>query len=60
MLACELPLHDVRVVIPERLTEPSGQSRGQGLHARSVELMDQRGLLDRFSQLSKWFGTAVG
>ncbi|MCZ2524850.1 rifampin monooxygenase [Streptomyces sp. HB2AG] len=48
MLAAELRLHDVQVVVLERLAEPTGQSRGQGLHARSVEMMDQRGLLDRF------------
>ncbi|GAA2787067.1 rifampin monooxygenase [Saccharopolyspora taberi] len=48
VLAAELRLHDVRVVVLERLTEPTRQSRGQGLHARSVELVDQRGLLDRF------------
>ncbi|MGV9883710.1 rifampin monooxygenase [Streptomyces sp. NPDC003006] len=48
MLAAELRLHDVRVVVLERLTEPTKESRGQGLHARSVEVMDQRGLLERF------------
>ncbi|MEV5510783.1 rifampin monooxygenase [Streptomyces orinoci] len=48
MLACELRLHDVRVVVLEKLTEPTGQPRGRGLHTRSVELMDQRGLLDQF------------
>ncbi|GGP33361.1 rifampin monooxygenase [Streptomyces melanogenes] len=55
MLAGELRLHGVRVVVLEKLTEPTGQSRGQGLHARSVELMDQRGLLDRFSAVSEKF-----
>ncbi|GAB2827969.1 rifampin monooxygenase [Actinocorallia aurea] len=55
MLACELRLHDVRVVVLERLTEPTEQSRGQGLHARSVEVMDQRGLLERFLAVSPKF-----
>ncbi|MFC0844228.1 rifampin monooxygenase [Streptomyces noboritoensis] len=55
MLAGELRLHGVGVVVLEKLTEPTGQSRGQGLHARSVELMDQRGLLDRFSAVSEKF-----
>ncbi|MER6404478.1 rifampin monooxygenase [Streptomyces viridosporus] len=55
MLSCELRLHGVRVVVLERLTEPTGQSRGQGLHTRSVELMDQRGLLDRFLAVSEKF-----
>ena len=55
MLASELRLHGVHVVVLERLTEPTAQSRGQGLHARSVEIMDQRGLLDRFLAVSKKF-----
>ncbi|MFD9685044.1 rifampin monooxygenase [Kitasatospora sp. NPDC059088] len=48
MLAIELRLQGVRVVVLERLAEPTPESRGQGLHVRSVEMMDQRGLLDRF------------
>ncbi len=55
MLACELRLHDVHVVVLEKLAEPTGESRGQGLHARSVEIMDQRGLLDRFLAVSEKF-----
>lgn len=55
MLAGELRLHGVRVVVLERLTEPTGESRGQGLHTRSVEVMDQRGLLDRFLAVSETF-----
>ncbi|SBV00279.1 2-polyprenyl-6-methoxyphenol hydroxylase [Streptomyces sp. PpalLS-921] len=55
MLACELRLHAVRVLVLERLTAPTGQSRGQGLHARSVEMMDQRGLLGRFLAVSEKF-----
>jgi 2-polyprenyl-6-methoxyphenol hydroxylase-like FAD-dependent oxidoreductase len=55
MLAAELRLHDVRVVVLEKLTEPTEASRGQGLHARSVEMMDQRGLLDRFLAVSEKF-----
>lgn len=48
MLAAELRLHGVRVVVLEKAVEPSGQSRALGLHVRSVEVMDQRGLLERF------------
>ncbi|MGW7792303.1 rifampin monooxygenase [Streptomyces tricolor] len=48
MLAAELRLHGVHVVVLEKRTERTEQSRGQGLHTRSVEMMDQRGLLDRF------------
>ncbi|MEV4506821.1 rifampin monooxygenase [Streptomyces klenkii] len=55
MLACELRLHGVHVVVLEKLTAPTGESRGQGLHARSVEMMDQRGLLERFAEVSKKF-----
>ncbi|WP_432094065.1 FAD-dependent monooxygenase [Streptomyces sp. bgisy100] len=55
MLACELRLHGVHVVVLEKLTEPTGQSRGRGLHARSVEMMDQRGILDRFLAVSEKF-----
>ncbi|MEV6670064.1 rifampin monooxygenase [Streptomyces sp. NPDC051162] len=55
MLACELRLHGVHVVVLEKLTEPTQESRGQGLHARSVEMMDQRGLLDRFLATSEKF-----
>ncbi|MFD5074779.1 rifampin monooxygenase [Streptomyces sp. NPDC058371] len=55
MLATELRLHGVHVVVLEKLPEPSGESRGQGLHARSVEVMDQRGLLERFLAVSEKF-----
>ncbi|MEW2630792.1 rifampin monooxygenase [Streptomyces sp. NPDC048389] len=55
MLAGELRLHGVHVVVLEKLTEPTEEGRGQGLHVRSVEVMDQRGLLDRFLALSEKF-----
>ncbi|REK86521.1 rifampin monooxygenase [Streptomyces inhibens] len=55
MLAAELRLHGVHVVVLEKLAEPTGQSRGRGLHVRSVEMMDQRGLLDRFLAVSEKF-----
>ncbi len=48
MLACELRLHGVQVVVLEKEAEPSPVVRSLGLHARSVEIMDQRSLLDRF------------
>ncbi|MFC4114248.1 rifampin monooxygenase [Nonomuraea zeae] len=54
-LASELRLAGVHVVVLERLTEPTRQSRGQGLHTRSVEMMDQRGLLGRFLAVSEKF-----
>ncbi|MFI5524161.1 rifampin monooxygenase [Streptomyces platensis] len=55
MLAGELRLHGVQVVVLEKLAEPTEQSRGRGLHTRSVEMMDQRGLLDRFLAVSEKF-----
>ncbi|MEW2164849.1 rifampin monooxygenase [Streptomyces sp. NPDC007084] len=57
MLAGELRLHGVRVVVAEKLTAPTKESRGLGLHARSVEVMDQRGLLERFLAVSEKFRT---
>ncbi|QIB42496.1 rifampin monooxygenase [Streptomyces aureoverticillatus] len=55
MLAAELRLHEVNVVVLEKLTEPTKESRGQGLHVRSAEVMDQRGILDRFLAVSEKF-----
>ncbi|MFF3125125.1 rifampin monooxygenase [Streptomyces sp. NPDC057908] len=55
MLAGELRLAGVHVVVLEKLAEPTGESRGRGLHVRSVEMMDQRGLLDRFLAVSERF-----
>ncbi|MGO4301542.1 rifampin monooxygenase [Leifsonia sp. RAF41] len=48
MLASELRLHGVDVLVLERDAEPTRLVRSLGLHARSLEIMDQRGLLDRF------------
>lgn len=48
MLAAELRLHDVDVLVLERDAEPSPAVRSLGLHPRSIEILDQRGILDRF------------
>ncbi|WP_265737207.1 rifampin monooxygenase [Actinacidiphila rubida] len=48
MLAGELRLHGVGVVVLERDTVPTAVVRSLGLHARSIEVMDQRGLLEEF------------
>ncbi|MFD4403846.1 rifampin monooxygenase [Nocardia sp. NPDC058499] len=48
MLACELRLHGVPVVVLEKDAEPSEFIRGTGLHVRSIEILDQRGILERF------------
>ncbi|WP_194828297.1 rifampin monooxygenase [Nocardia sp. XZ_19_231] len=53
MLAAELRLHAVRVVLLEKDAEPTKIVRSLGLHARSIEIMDQRGLLDRFLALGR-------
>ncbi|MFC7533273.1 rifampin monooxygenase [Actinoplanes sp. GCM10030250] len=49
MLAAELRLHDVRVLVLEKETEPVSYVRIVGLHIRSIELMAMRGLLDRIA-----------
>lgn len=48
MLAAELRLHGVRVLVLEREAEPGPHVRSLGLHVRSIEILDQRGLLERF------------
>ena len=48
MLAAELRLQGVGVVVLEKDAEPSRHVRALGLHVRSIEVLDQRGLLDRF------------
>ena len=49
MLAGELALASVDVVIVERrATQELAGSRAGGLHARTIELLDQRGIADRF------------
>ncbi|MCQ4118486.1 rifampin monooxygenase [Rhodococcus tibetensis] len=53
MLACELRLHGVHVLVLEKKAEPTRQVRSLGLHVRSIEVMDQRGLLERFLALGK-------
>jgi rifampicin monooxygenase len=55
MLAGELRLRGVGVVVLEKDTEPTRQVRALGLHVRSIEIMDQRGLLDRFLALGRQY-----
>jgi bifunctional hydroxylase/dehydrase len=50
-LAGELRLGGVDVVVVERLPERTGESRGLGFTARTMELFDQRGLLPRFGAI---------
>ncbi|MFJ4691865.1 FAD-dependent monooxygenase [Streptomyces sp. NPDC088766] len=60
MLAGELRLGGARVTVVERLTEPTGQSRGLGFTARAMEVFDQRGLLPRFGQGDTLAVSALG
>lgn len=53
MLAAELRLHGVHTLVLERDPEPTRIVRSLGLHARSIEIMDQRGLLERFLALGR-------
>lgn len=56
MLAGELALAGVDVAIVERRTDQTvAGSRAGGLHARSIELLDQRGIADRFLREGKTF-----
>ena len=48
MLASELRLHGVHALVLEKDLEPTKVVRALGLHVRSIEVMDQRGLLERF------------
>ncbi len=53
MLAAELRLHGVLALVLEKDAEPTRIVRSLGLHARSIEVMDQRGLLERFLALGQ-------
>ncbi|MCM0673275.1 rifampin monooxygenase [Micromonospora phytophila] len=55
MLASELRLHGVHALVLEKETEPTRYVRALGLHARSIEVMDQRGLLERFLALGQQY-----
>jgi 2-polyprenyl-6-methoxyphenol hydroxylase-like FAD-dependent oxidoreductase len=55
LLAGELRLHGVYALVLEKEAEPARYVRALGLHARSVEVMDQRGLLERFLALGRQY-----
>ncbi|MFD4173227.1 MULTISPECIES: FAD-dependent monooxygenase [Streptomyces] len=50
LLASELRIARVNAVVLERLAERSPHSKAFGLHARSLESLDRRGLVDRFRE----------
>jgi len=58
MLAAELGLLGVDAVVLERLPGPSGESRAGGIHARTMEVLDQRGLLGPFLERGRRLGGA--
>jgi rifampicin monooxygenase len=55
MLASELRLHGVDALVLEKDAEPTRYVRSLGLHVRSIEVMDQRGFLDRFLAAGKQY-----
>jgi NAD(P)-dependent dehydrogenase (short-subunit alcohol dehydrogenase family) len=48
MLACELGRAGVTVVLVDRNDERSKHSRAAAMHARTMEMLDQRGMLSAF------------
>src|SRR5262245_27249064 len=55
MLAAELRLHGVHAVVLEKEAEQIRRAGSLGLHVRSIEVMDQRGLLERFLALGQQY-----
>ncbi|KAA0023613.1 rifampin monooxygenase [Antrihabitans cavernicola] len=55
MLACELRLHGVSVVVLEKEAGPTEIVRPLGMHARTIEVLDQRGLAGRFLEAGKTY-----
>ncbi|MGP3955297.1 FAD-dependent oxidoreductase [Nonomuraea sp. 3N208] len=60
MLACELSLSGVRPIVLEKRAEPSELPKANGLGGQIIELLDHRGLLERFSEGSPFAGRAPG
>ena len=55
MLAGELRLQGVHALVLDKDTKPTPVVRALGLHARSIEVLDQRGLLEPFLALGKQY-----
>ncbi len=53
MLAGELALASIDVVIVERRSQHLDGSRAGGLHSRTIEVLDQRGIAERFLSAGK-------
>ncbi|WP_291054296.1 FAD-dependent monooxygenase [Herbiconiux sp.] len=60
MLAAELRLQGVEVLVVERDLQPNPAVRSLGLHPRSIEILDQRGLLERFLEAGTPYPGAAG
>ena len=60
MLASELRLQGVNVLVLEKEAELPPFVRSLGLHVRSIEVMDQRGLLERFLENGKQYPIRPG
>jgi rifampicin monooxygenase len=60
MLAAELALLGLRVIVLDALPEPSPHARAFGLHARSTETMELRGLLPRLEAEAAQAGMVAG
>ena len=61
MLAGELALAGVDAVIVERrASQELAGSRARGLHSRTIEILDQRGIADRFLSQGQVFQVVIG
>src|SRR5437867_6279626 len=56
MLACELRLAGLHPLVLDRLPEPSEVPKANGLVGQIVEMLDYRGLLERFSAGAPFVG----
>jgi len=55
MVAAELRLHGVDVLVLEKDSEPTRRPGALGLFVRSIEVLDQRGLLEPFLALGQQY-----
>ncbi|WP_345567542.1 FAD-dependent monooxygenase [Nonomuraea rosea] len=60
MLACELGLAGIRPIVLEKRPEPGDLPKANGLGGQIIDLLDHRGLLERFSAGSPFSGRAPG
>jgi len=53
MLACELKLMGADVAVIEKRASGTGESRAPGINARTMEILEQRGLAEQFCEKGK-------